>query len=239
MATNPVITTALDAYVEREYAAGISAPYSRTLIHGVLALASVGYAKVERMRTLAACILGDMTELDREAIRNLYIIPGQVSDQIGNAIWPDTLPPEDNIGDLTTSQETAYRKAMINSVNSYAEAQARRVITSGFRKQHAYQAKLMEAQKLLGTSDPGAEDPANYPFLQGEASAEGEPTIVSVANIVVAKGAIWVQANAAIEAVCRATVEAIKTADVGDIAGLVATAQTQVSAAIDTLISSE
>lgn len=92
---------------------------------------------------------------------------------------------------------SAVQTALKETVDKAAEAERLKYITPGTGQAMTYQQKVAEAQAFKATSNPNTED---YPILATEVGITA-PTLVEVADTVLAAYHQWQQIGAMIEAV--------------------------------------
>lgn len=233
MPANPTIITALSGMVEKAYADGLTAPYNMTIIEAVLALSAVGYAGRERMAGLAAAMLNTLEAPERQTVIEHFAVPGPVLQRLGDPpVWPTPVTISDDVLSLTPEQEAAYRDQCERAITYHAEAQAMRVVTYGLRKNFSYMRKQAEAEALLALPEPASETATDWPYLNSDVLAGIETDIVSAATTIKATADAWTALNAQVETIARTGVHGVRTGLIGDIAGVVESANAQVTAAV-------
>lgn len=228
---------ALTAFVERAYTASTPPITDMVLIGGMLALAGSGYAEKQRMIEMAACALSALAPEEREAILQRMAVPYDVIRLIGtDTPWPDPLPPTAEPMEMTDEEVTAWRTALIRSINQHAEAQAARIITLGDRKQHAYRAKEAEARRFLEAPrmDPRPED---WPYLQAEVDAGYSPDMKSAAERINEIAEQWRRLNADIEREAHRGIKSMEVAGREEMADVAQASRQAITGLVDHFLS--
>lgn len=130
-----------------------------------------------------------------------------------NGVVRDETPQEeaDRLAVFAVPLE-AIKAALKASIDSAAETERRKYITTGSGQAMTYMQKADEASRYLAASDPV---PADYPLLAAEIGITA-PTLAEVAAIVNAAFTQWQQIGAAIEAArlgTKAAIDAAATAE--------------------------
>lgn len=102
---------------------------------------------------------------------------------------------------------TAYKAALIATVNTHAEDVRNRFLTPGSGQAITYTRKEAEAREYLLNGG----DPADFPFLAAEATATNS-TIGAIAALVAGQADAWLAVGATIEGKRRGLVVAIEAA---------------------------
>lgn len=113
---------------------------------------------------------------------------------------------------LAAGHLSAVKSQCKLKIDSEAEAERLKYITSGAGQAMAYQRKSAEAKACLSATDPQAFD---YPMLAAEIGITAA-TLIAVAEAVNAADAAWLAIGAAIEAVrlgAKAAIDAAETAE--------------------------
>jgi hypothetical protein len=116
--------------------------------------------------------------------------------------------PRIDLGDLA-----ALKVQLQVRVDAEAEVCRRLFVTPGSGQAMEYTATEAEARALVALADPGSADPADYPFLQADRAAHGgTPTLLAVADQVLAQADAWRIAGGAIKQLRLAAKRAIDAA---------------------------
>ena len=123
-----------------------------------------------------------------------------IGDVLTNGALPDNTPPEPDPAEVLA----ATKEAALVQIDTAAEAERGKYITSGSGQAMVYQQKQAEALAFLSE----AEGP--FPHLEAEVGITA-PTVRDVAETVLAMETQWVQISAAIESTRLAAKAVIRT----------------------------